>query len=90
MTVKPPIVTLNGDRKSVLLDQLREVYSSLTATRDTICNSMPHGRNYQTYENGNQICAEARAQNSVWIQKLEEIQDEVFIRFAQVDKQQKS
>jgi len=47
-----PIVNGNGDRVETLLEQARNVCEALRVAKGTMCEAMPHGRNFQCNPSG--------------------------------------
>lgn len=67
---------LNGDDAETLMRQLDAVRKASKALQEAIGAATPHGRNYQTVEDGEAICTEDRRRMAGYWRQAETIANE--------------
>ena len=71
-----PQVNLNGTSKGGLMDDLCNAHRALREAREVLCQTTPHGRDWQTVADDAEYAA-ARTMHQRRVAKLTEVMDEL-------------
>lgn len=68
-------ININGDTKKTLLQQQKLIIAAAENLIDVLNAATPHGRNYQTVENGDSVCQVDRLELAMQIEQVKKIKE---------------